>query len=91
MSLGIQMGKEHAGGGWCMDNHHHPLLTANLAVAALLGNCIITVLMLLPTEVIWPLLAVKVYGLLLFDISIKIYFQAYCWSGDYQVHVFFLI
>lgn len=68
--------------GWCMDNHHHPLLTANLAEAALLENCIITVLMLLlPFKS-----GVSYEGIWLFDISIKIFFQTYRWSGNYQVH-----
>lgn len=69
--------------GWCMDNH--PLLVANLAEAALLENCTITVLMLLLPQKSFEGV-VNVYGSLLVDINIKIYFQTYCWSGNYQVH-----
>lgn len=49
-------------GGRCMDNHHQPLLTSDLAEAALLEHCVDTALVLLPNKVIWVLLAVKVYG-----------------------------
>lgn len=45
-----------------MDNYHQPLLTSDLAEAALLEQCVDTALVLLPNKVIWVLLAVKVYG-----------------------------
>lgn len=70
--------------GWCTDIIHRISLTANLAEAAFLEKLLMHCLnVAAATEVIWVLLAMRVYGSWLFDISIKIYFQTFCWSGEY--------
>lgn len=79
--------------GWCIDNHNHqPTFIDSQFDRSCLAwkqyhyclNVAAT------TEVTWVLRTVREYGSLLFDIGIKIYFQTYCWSGDYQVHCLIL-
>lgn len=77
LCLCVQKGEESHWEVLVLDNHHHPSLTAILSEAALLENDIVTVLMLLPTDIIWVFFRYEgIYGSLLFDITLKIYFQA---------------